>query len=595
MIRPGVRAAFAVPLALAACTTDTDRLAGDTAQASDVPVTGLSEQMYPLENPSLTPLAPVNSVTKAILTQACVMKADGSPFETGDFEKQGGKSVSYVEYAKSRAQVDSALGIKIASSFSTPFASASAEIEASSERIVRADSIYLLGELFAYTHQALRATCPLTLTENATELLLDNSAFGDVPAADQARYRAAAFMRVCGDGWTHTRMMGAGGTLILEWQARSSSAKDAIRTELSAGFGGRIIGAQIGVKVAAAKSKLDASATLKTTLVTKGAIVGIPSPGDIDSDPNKLTEIVGKLDELVKKLNESGGDVSNLVPMAARLAAYNGVPPYRGWKQYSDDDKAKIRAALELIKPLAEEMEKFLALRASLVKELETDEAQIVVMTDKYPNYFNYDGVTQKNFAGTAALPVFGLTANFADARLYKPRFDTLLAQLRAEMQACIDSGNQGFIKCKPSTTLPKLVARDIVKWRTNRPKMIAAYLAPFANSAAAAAVQCKTWDNNGGRPILEAETKYVRILAEGHLYPTDGHRIFWLGDPVSGEKCANGGLVHSWYRDATTDVTIGACGQPWNLGTMCMPKDGKMWDEAYWKDELDLGALGLL
>jgi len=24
------------------------------------------------------------------------------------------------------------------------------------------------------------------------------------------------------------------------------------------------------------------------------------------------------------------------------------------------------------------------------------------------------------------------------------------------------------------------------------------------------------------------------------------------------------------------------------------MPKDGKMWDDKYWKDELDLGSLGI-
>jgi hypothetical protein len=577
---------------VAACTDSSDW----TTAASDVPITGLSDKMYPLANPSLTPLAPINSVTKAVLTQACVEKASGQPIDFGtDFTTQQGESLSYVQYARSRTQVDDALSVKVAASFSSPFAAASAEVEASSERVVRGDSIYLLGELIAYVHHVLQASCPMTLTENGTDLLTDDSAFGEVAAADKARYRAAAFMRVCGDGWTHSRQMGAGGTLILEWQAKSSSAKDAIRAELSASYGGRIIGAKIGVSVAASKSKLQSEATLKTTLVTKGAIAGMPSPDDIDGDPNKLSAIVGKLDDLVKKLNDQGGDVSNLAPMAARLAAYNGLPPWKGWKHYSDEDKAKIRTSLELIKPLAEEMEKFLVLRASLVKELETMKAQIAVITEKYPNYFNYDGANQWNFAGTAILPTFGLEPNHADVNLYKPRFDTLLARLRAEMQTCVDSGNQGFIKCKPSDALPKLVAKDIVKWRTNRPRMIAAYLAPFANSTAAAAEQCKTWDKKNGRVILRAETKFVRLLVGGHLYPTDGHKLYWLGDPVNGEKCDSGQLVHSRFHDATDNVSKMACGQPWNLGTVCMPKDGKMWDDAYWKDELDLAALGLL
>jgi hypothetical protein len=551
--------------------------------------------MYPLANSSLTPLAPVNSVTKHILALACVIKADGTPLDVAvDFKKEDARPVTYVEYARSRTQVDDALSTKIAASFSSPFASASAEIEATSEARVRGDSLYLVGELFASVKHVLLETCPLTLTENATDLLLDDSAFGTIADADRARYRAAAFMRVCGDGWTHTRLMGAGGSLILEWKAKFSSAKNAIRSELSASFGIPVLGAKIGTSIASSKSKLQSDATLKTTLVTRGSIAGMPTPGDIDEDPTKLTAMVGKLEELAKKLGEAGGDVSNMSPMAARLAAYNGLPPWKGWGEYDDDDQAKIRASLALIKPLAEEMEKFLALRAALVKELETIKAQIVTIRDVYPNYFNYDGKTQWNFAGTKILPVFGLTPNYDDVALYNPRLDTLIARLRAEMQACVDSGNDGYSKCKPAFALPKLVVRDIEKWRTNRPKMIAAWQAPFSSSAADAAVKCKTYDNLDGRVVLESETKYLRTYANGHLWPTDGHRIFWIGDPVRGEKCGEQ-VAHSYYRDATDDKTAAVCGHPWSLGTICMPKGAtSMWDEQYWKDELALGSLGI-
>src|SRR5689334_18593781 len=309
--------------ALATTCTSADDVLDTTTQAGDLPGTGLSRSMYPLMNPSLTPLAPVNSVTKAIFTQACISKPDGSGPDPGDFFKQAGGGTTYVKFAKSRSAVDDALAVKVSAAFAGPTAGLSAEVEASVETSTRAESVYLLGELFAYTHQVLAATCPLVLTENATTLLLDDDAFGDVPEADRARYRAAAFMRTCGDGFVQTRLLGAGGTLIMEWRSKSAEDKAKIRAELEASFGKPVIGGKIGVAAALSRNKLAASATLTTTLVAQGAIPGMPAPGDIDTDPSKLNDVVSKIDELKQKLAENGSDVTNLVPMAARLSAYD--------------------------------------------------------------------------------------------------------------------------------------------------------------------------------------------------------------------------------------------------------------------------------
>jgi hypothetical protein len=590
---PGPRTAAAIALGVVGCiapdTVDRDE------QRSDVPNTGVSAKAYPLADSSLTPLAPVNSVTKSILAVACVTKPDGTPLDSNDFHIQGANSSSFLELAKSRTQVDDALSVKVAASFSTPFAGASAEVEASREASVRGESIYLVGELLAYTNHVVSAGCTLTLTENATEMLTDDSGFTEVPEADRARYRAAAFLRICGDGYTQARQMGAGGTLILEFQAQSSSAKNSIRAELTAHYGTPLVGAKIGAAVAASKSRLGSQVKLKVTLVTRGAIGGIPDATDLEADPNGLANVVAKLDEVKRQL-AAATSVDNLAPMSARLAAYNGLAPWKGWSHYDPATKAKIRAAADLIKPLAEEMEKFLGLRASLVKELDAIQAQIKTIREVYAVRFNYDGRSQRNYAGTAVLPPFGTTADYSDLDHYKLRFEQLKTQLQAEMTACVDSGNTGYIRCKPSATLPTAVARDIVKWRTNRPQRFVMEQAPRANSAAAAATQCATYDGGNRRVVTHAEARFLRYYTAVHLAAAeDGHRSLWVGDRMNGEKCDGGGLAHSKYYDATTDELFWVCGQPWDLGVMCMPNGAaSIWDTGYWRDEVDLAALGL-
>jgi len=132
-------AARAALVAFAACNV-ADGSTSTTESPSDVPGVGLSAKMYPLMNPSLTPLAPVNSVTKAIFARACVSKPDGSAPDVGEFAKQDAASVAYVKYAKSRSQVDDALAVKVAASFAGPTAGVSAEVEASTESSTRAES-----------------------------------------------------------------------------------------------------------------------------------------------------------------------------------------------------------------------------------------------------------------------------------------------------------------------------------------------------------------------------------------------------------------------------------------------------------------------
>jgi hypothetical protein len=585
-------AALAALVALAGCLSDD---ATTKEQPSDVPDVGLSDKMYPLMNSSLTPLAPVNSVTKAIFARACVSKADGNGPDAGDFFKQDAASVAFVKYAKSRSQVDDALSVKVSAAFAGPTAGAAAEVEASTSTSTRAESIYLLGELFAYTYHVLAATCPLVITEDATELLLDDSAFTEVAEADRARYRAAAFMRTCGDGWTHTRLMGAGGTLILEWKSKSAEAKNAIRADLEVSFGKPVLGGKIGVSVAAAKNRLNASAEMTTTLVTRGSIAGMPGAGDIDGDPNKLNDIVTKLDELVQKLKEPGGDVSNLSPMSARLAAYNGLPPWGGWKNYDAAQKAKIRASLALIKPLAEEMEKFLALRANLIKELDYDLAQIEAITNTYPRHFNYSGA-EKNYAGTEVLPRHGTTPSYPDLAHYKASFPTWKTKLQAEMAACKDDGANGFQKCKPSATLPAAVAKEIRKWRENRPKKLDVWTSGITDTREHAIWWCN--ERGGGLLATRAEARYARAWSVAYL-PTHpytawaGHHAHFISDEMSGEKCNNGALAHSKVYDPDDNKSFNICGtQPmWQIHTLCRGK-ASLWDGAYWKDELDLTGL---
>jgi hypothetical protein len=575
-------------VALAGCLSDDT---AGTEQRSDVPGVGLSDKMYPLMNSSLTPLAPVNSVTKAIFARACVSKADGNGPDAGDFFKQDAASVAFVKYAKSRSQVDDALSVKVSAAFAGPTAGAAAEVEASTSSSTRAESIYLLGELFAYTYHVLAATCPLVITEDATELLLDDDAFGEVPEAERARYRAAAFMQTCGDGWTHTRLMGAGGTLILEWKSKSAEAKNAIRADLEVSFGKPVLGGKIGVSVAAAKTRLNASAEMTTTLVTRGSIAGMPGAGDIDSDPNKLNDIVTKLDELVQKLKEPGGDVSNLSPMSARLAAYDGLPPWGGWKKYDAAQKAKIRASLALIKALAEEMEKFLALRANLVKELDYDLAQIDTITNKYPLYFNYTGV-EKNYAGTAVLPLHGTTPSYGDLAHYKTSFTALKTKLQTEMAACKDDGANGFQKCKPSATLPAAVAKEISKWRTHRPKKLAVWAGPGAANAA----QGKQWCQAQNGELISWDNAFYTIPFAVATLPVkpdwNNHHVHLVSDAMQGEKCNGGAVAHSWVFDPDKPAD-GAfiCGNWGQVPTVCHAKAGVI-DAAYWKDELDLTGL---
>src|SRR5688500_6855074 len=224
-------------------------------------------------------------------------------------------------------------------------------------------------------------------------------------------------MRVCGDSWSHAQQLGMGATLILEFKSKTVEDKAKIRAELEASFGKPVMGLKIGASVAASRDKLTSNSTMTAKLVAKGAIPGMPAPNDIDENPGQLTALVQKLDELKQTINEPGADVTNLIPMAARLGAYDGVPSWGGWKKYDAAKKQKIRDALALIKPIAEEMEKFLALRANLVKELEYGLSQIETIK-AYGTAFNYDG-SQKNYAGTAALPQHGTTPSYGDLAAY--------------------------------------------------------------------------------------------------------------------------------------------------------------------------------
>ena len=581
-------------VAVSACTVSDDTT-GREEQPSDLPGVGLSEGMYPLMNPSLTPLSPVNSVTKAIFARACVSKTDGNGPDAGDFFKQGAKSLAFVKYAKSRSQVDDALSVKVSAAFSGPTAGAAAEVEASTTTTTRGESIYLLGELVAYTFHVLSASCPLVITEDATELLLDDSAFGAVPEADRARYRAAAFMQTCGDGWTHTRLMGAGGSLILEWKAKSAETKNAIRADLEVSFGKPVMGGKIGVSVAAAKTRLTASAEMTTTLVTHGSVAGMPVAGDIDGDPSKLNDIVTKLDELVQKLKEPGGDVSNLTPVSARLAAYDGLPPWGGWKKYDDAQKAKIRASLAIIKSLSDEMEKFLGLRANLIKELDYDLAQMETIATTFPRWFNYSGA-EKNYAGTETLPRHGTTPSYGDFASYKTAFAAWKTKLQTEMAACRDDGANGFQKCKPNATLPAAVAKEIRKWRDNRPKKLDVWTTGVTDTREHAIWWCN--ERGEGLAVALVDARYSRAWAIANLpeHPYTawaGHHAHFLSDEMNGEKCNGGAVAHSKVWDPDVAKRFSICGtQPmWQIHTLCRGKTS-LWDTSYWKDELDLTGL---
>jgi hypothetical protein len=575
---------------IAACAALDDTATDE--QEAEMPGVGLSAGMYPLMNSSLTPLSPVNSVTMQVFSTACVGKPDGTPPDVeADFAKQGANSFAYLVYARSRAQVDDALAVKIAASVSGPTAGVSGEVEASNTSSTRAESVYLLGELVAYTNHVLKATCPVVLTQDSTHTLLDDEAFPDVPAADKARYRAAAFMRSCGDGWTHTRQMGAGGTLILEFKSKTAEDKLAIRAELEASFGRAVMGGKIGASVAGSKTKLNSNATMHTSLVARGAITGMPSPGDIDTDPNKLTEIVGKLDELVNVIRDANR-VDNLTPMSARLATYDGLAPWGGWAAYPNADRAKIRAALAQIKPLAEEMARFLTVRANLVKELEYDLAQIKLITDTYPTHFNYDG-NQRNYAGTAALDRHGTTASYPDLASYKTKFEAFKTALVAEMNACKDDGAHGFAKCKPSATLPGQAAAEIRKWRTNRPRKLDVWYPGRAANAAAAAPLCGA----AGQLVEYAEAVYAKaysmatLPAQTAYDPWIGKHPHWVSDPMAGEKCSSGSVAHSRAYIPDHGWRWRICGPTWDVPALCRRRTG-LWDDAYWRNELDLTGL---
>jgi hypothetical protein len=568
--------------ALAACAAD-----GGPEERDPVPEVGISKEFYPLMHPSLLPLAPVNSVTKRVFVNPCVIKFDGRGLDPNELQKQDGRSVSMLSYARSRSAVDDALEIKVAASFSSPFAAAAAELEASRAAAIRGEALYLVGELFAYTNHVVNAGCKLVLTDEATRLLSDDTGLDAVPEAERARYRAARFMRVCGDGWVHSRRMGGGGTLILEWKATSTEAKTALRAELEGRFGSPLVGGTLGGRVKSMQTKLAQSVALKTTLVTHGSIGGIAmAAAEIETDVAKLDGVIQRL-EMVASTLSSADDIANLTPMGAFLGAYNGMEPSGGWLSIKDEGKAnRILEAQAQIKPLSTEMGAYLTPRANLIKELEYDLAQIQTITSTDPMWFNYSG-GQRSYQTGQVLQKHRSAPDYADLAHYKASFIALKARLQREMSDCEESGANGFVVCKTPTPLPEVVAAEIRKWRENRPLRLAVWNAGLRSSSGWARVAC---DDAKGIPVAKDEAPFVTPWAIASLPPSQGWtgRPFWLRDSTSGERCPGGGVAHSMVWEPVEGRKWDICGSSYQIPALCRGA-ASLWDLGYWKDELAL------